>query len=55
MPIMFFVNLIQIRTRLFLNTLGPIFLCIQQWDYMIPLDHGSGLGQWSIVAIVWYV
>jgi hypothetical protein len=54
MPIMIFVNLIQIRLGLHINTLGP-FLCIHQWDYTIPLDYGSGLGQWSLVAIIWYV
>jgi hypothetical protein len=52
--IMLYVNLNQNCIGLCLNTLGP-FLCIHQWDYMIPLDRGSGLGQWFIVAIVWYV
>jgi hypothetical protein len=48
---MLFVNLIQICIKLCLNTLGP-FLCLHQWEYMIPLDYGSGLGQWSIVATI---
>jgi len=48
---MHFINLIHIRIRLCLNALGP-FLCIQQWDYTILLDHGLSLGQWSIVATI---
>jgi hypothetical protein len=51
MPIMFFVNLIQICIGICLNTLGA-FLCIHQWDYTIPLDRGLGFGQWSIVPII---
>jgi hypothetical protein len=46
--------LIQLCPRLSLNTLGP-FLCFHQCDYTIPLDCGSSLEQWSIVATIWYV
>jgi len=54
MLILLFDNLIQLFLGLSLNTLGP-FLCFFQWDYTIPLDHGSSLEQWFIMATIWYV